>query len=70
MREDGARILANLGETTDHLNSGRGLLGKLINDEEFAAKFERLVDQFSRAVEDAREAAPVGTFFQVLSAPF
>ena len=70
MRDDGARILANLAETTDKINEGTGLLGKLLADETMADQFQRLLNQLSRAVEDAREAAPVGTFFQVLAAPF
>ena len=70
MREDGARILANLSEVTEQINSGHGMLGKLITDQELGEQFERFFNQLARAVEDAREAAPIGTFFQVLAAPF
>ena len=47
-----------------------GVLGKLISDEQLAAQFDRLIQQVTGAIEDAREAAPVSTFFQVLSSPF
>ena len=70
LREDGARILANLSEATDQINGTNGMLGKLINDPELGEQFGRFFNQLARAVEDAREAAPIGTFFQVLAAPF
>ncbi|MHC5062406.1 MAG: MlaD family protein [Planctomycetota bacterium] len=49
---------------------GNGLLANLINNEEWTRSFDRILTQVSRAVEDAREAAPVGTFFQVLAGAF
>jgi ABC-type transporter Mla subunit MlaD len=70
MREDAGRILGNLSQATDQINSTNGMLGKLINDEELGEQFGRFFNQLARAVEDAREAAPIGTFFQVLAAPF
>jgi hypothetical protein len=52
------------------VTGGNGLLAKLLNDERMADQFGRILNQISRAIEDARESAPLGTFFQVLSGAF
>ncbi len=70
MRDDAARAVANIGSITDKINSGSGMFGRLVNDEQLVARLERVLDQVAGAIEDAREAAPIGTFFQVLAAPF
>jgi phospholipid/cholesterol/gamma-HCH transport system substrate-binding protein len=64
----GDRIFANLVTVTDKIASGEGTVGRLIMDDTVIRKLERLVGQFSRTLEDAREAAPIGTFFQVFGA--
>lgn len=70
MRADARRLVARLSEVAERIASGEGLLARLVNDRDLAEQVARLFRQVSRAVEDAREAAPVGTFFQVLSGPF
>ena len=67
----GARkIFDDLAKITDDINSGKGALGRLINDEEMGRRLDSMLRQVTRAVEDAREAAPIGTFFQVFSGAF
>jgi phospholipid/cholesterol/gamma-HCH transport system substrate-binding protein len=62
--------LANLRHVSDKLASRSGLLGMLINDEDLGVRFRRILTQVSRALEDAREAAPIGNFVQVLLGAF
>jgi hypothetical protein len=42
----------------------------LINDKDMAVRFRRILNQVSRGIEDAREAAPIGNFVQVLLGTF
>jgi ABC-type transporter Mla subunit MlaD len=58
--------IANLREVTDKLTRNEGLIGALINDKDMAVRFRRILTQVSRAIEDAREAAPIANFVQVL----
>ena len=58
--------LANLRFVSEQLAQKQGLLGAMINDPELATRFRRILTQVSRAIEDAREAAPIGSFIQVL----
>lgn len=60
----------NLRQVTEKLNSGDGLLATLLNDRELAVRLRRIFTQVSRALEDAREAAPIGNFVQVLTGAF
>jgi phospholipid/cholesterol/gamma-HCH transport system substrate-binding protein len=58
--------LANLRHVSEQLASKQGLLGAMVNDPDLATRFRRILTQVSRAIEDAREAAPIGSFIQVL----
>jgi len=60
-------IVGDVAVFTNNLAQGHGLLGKLMNDEDLAEQFSRVLRQVARAIEDAREAAPIGTFVQVLA---
>ena len=62
--------LANLNSVSDQLTRREGLIGALINDEDMAVQFRRILNQVSRAIEDAREAAPISNFVQVLLGTF
>lgn len=64
------RTLENVSAMSTEMRSGHGLFARLINDRELGERFERIFIQVSRALEDAREAAPVGTIIQVLSGIF
>jgi ABC-type transporter Mla subunit MlaD len=68
--QDLKATLANLRLVSDKLASRSGLLGVLINDEDLGVRFRRILTQVSRALEDAREAAPIGNFVQVLLGAF
>jgi ABC-type transporter Mla subunit MlaD len=67
---DGRKIIADLADITDKINTGQGALGRLINDEDMGRRLDSMIRQITRAIEDAREAAPIGTFFQVFSGSF
>ena len=62
--------IANFADVTGELARGDGLIGALINDRDLAVRFRRILTQVSRAIEDAREAAPIGNFVQVLLGTF
>lgn len=64
------QTIANLRDVTDQLTRNDGLIGALINDKDMAVRFRRILTQVSRAIEDAREAAPIGNFVQVLLGTF
>jgi hypothetical protein len=64
------QAIANVRDVTDSLTQKDGLLGALINDEEITERFRRILTQVARAIEDAREAAPIGNFVQVLLGTF
>lgn len=62
--------MANLREVTQRLTQAEGALGILINDKDVGVRLRRIFTQVSRALEDAREAAPIGNFVQVLLGTF
>lgn len=70
MLADARKALDDLAFLTDEIRKGDSALGKLITDKEMGERLERVFDQVIRAIEDAREAAPVSTFFQVFSGAF
>jgi hypothetical protein len=72
MLTDLRTTLGHIGEITGKINDpgSPGLLSKLINDPILGQQLDRLFSQVTGALEDAREAAPMGTFFQVLAGPF
>ena len=70
MHKAGQALIANLSEASRKINEGEGMLGRLISDEELGEKLDRLLSQVTGAIEDARESAPVSTFFQVIAATF
>ena len=62
--------IANVRTVTEKLNATDSLLGILISDKDVGVRFRRIITQVSRALEDAREAAPIGNFVQVLLGVF
>jgi len=62
--------IANLRLVTEKLNSTETPLGMLISDKDMGIRLRRIFTQVSRALEDAREAAPIGNFVQVLLGVF
>lgn len=70
LRERFVKIVDDLAAITDEARNGTGLLNQLIYNEDWSEQLDRIFTQVSRAIEDAREAAPVGTFFQVIAGAF
>jgi phospholipid/cholesterol/gamma-HCH transport system substrate-binding protein len=66
MRAQFKQITANLASITEKIDTGKGALGILIGDEEMGIRLRRILNQVSRALEDARESAPIANFVQVL----
>lgn len=58
--------VANVKTVTEKLNGTDTPLGILISDKDVGVRLRRIFTQVSRALEDAREAAPIGSFVQVL----
>jgi phospholipid/cholesterol/gamma-HCH transport system substrate-binding protein len=56
-----AKLSIDVSALASDARRGRGVLGLLVADDEARRTFERLINQLSRAVEDAREAAPVSS---------
>ncbi|MGE3172878.1 MAG: MlaD family protein [Planctomycetota bacterium] len=70
IKDDLMAVVANLRSVTEKLDGGKGMLSVLINDEDMGIRLRRILTQVSRALEDAREAAPIGNFVQVLLGAF
>ncbi len=68
--QQGREIFADVADAVAKINSGDGFLAKIINDNTLGERLERLFLQVTGALEDAREAAPIGSFFQVLTGFF
>jgi phospholipid/cholesterol/gamma-HCH transport system substrate-binding protein len=56
-----AGITSDAGALIDAARRGRGVLGLLLADDQARRNVERIIDQVGRAIEDAREAAPVSS---------
>ena len=70
LRDELDGFVRMLGNVAEELQNGRGLLARLIYDEELGEQLARVLNQVARAIEDAREAAPVATFFTVFQGAF
>jgi phospholipid/cholesterol/gamma-HCH transport system substrate-binding protein len=70
MKTDFKLFIANLRSVSDKIDNGKGMLSVLINDEDMGIRLRRILNQVSRVLEDAREAAPIGNFVQVLLGAF
>lgn len=56
-----AGITTDIAALVDAARRGRGVLGLLVTDDQARRNVERIIDQIGRAIEDAREAAPVSS---------
>ncbi len=70
MRARAQRFVDDLADISTEIRMGNGLVSRLVYDDELGEEFSRVLNQVSRAIEDAREAAPVSTFFQVFSGAY
>lgn len=69
-RENIAVTLQNVREFTDKLNSGKGTLGKLVNEDTIHSDTGKLINELRDAVEDSREQAPVTSFIRAALTAF
>ena len=70
MRDDAIAVFDDLSDVTNEIRNGNGIANRVVYDEDMGEQLERILNQVSRAIEDAREAAPIGTFFTVFSGAF
>ncbi len=71
------QTLQNVRNITDKVNSGKGTLGKLINDDaahdevnNLVGRSEKLLGEVREGIEDAREQAPVTSFLRTILTVF
>lgn len=69
-KEAFASIVANINHVSKQLTKTDNTIGRLLNDDALIADVERIVANFSRTIEDAREAAPVQTLFSTFGGVF
>ncbi|MDH5656894.1 MAG: MlaD family protein [Spirochaetia bacterium] len=76
-RADVRRTINNVAEISDKVNSGKGTLGMLVNDDDLHDKAHTLVNDAEVVVqearegfEDTREQAPVDSFLRVIFSAF
>ena len=62
--------MANINHVSKQLTKTDNTIGRLLNDDALIADVERIVANFSRTIEDAREAAPVQTLFSTFGGVF
>ncbi len=62
--------LRNIREITDKINSGRGTLGALVNDDKMVTKTDDLIEELRETIEDTREQAPVTSFIRAALTAF
>ncbi|MEZ5990077.1 MAG: MlaD family protein [Planctomycetota bacterium] len=63
-------IPSSIDHAAGQLTRNDSTLGRLFNDDALIADLERIVANFSRTIEDAREAAPVQTLFSTFGGVF
>lgn len=60
----------NIKEVTEKINSGKGTVGKLINEDKVHQEADGLVKELRDTMEDSREQAPVSSFIRALLIAF
>jgi phospholipid/cholesterol/gamma-HCH transport system substrate-binding protein len=69
-RDDIRKTIVNVRQFSESLNSGKGTLGKLLNDSEIHNNTNKLLKELRETVEDAREQAPVTSFIRAALTAF
>jgi len=69
-RDNVYSAIKNIKQITEKMNSGKGTLGKLINEEEVHENTDNLVKEIRDTIEDSREQAPVSSFIRALLIAF
>ncbi len=65
-----ASAINNVREITEKINTGKGTLGKLINEDKVHENTDGLVKEIRDSMEDSREQAPVSSFIRALLIAF
>ncbi|MCX8123515.1 MAG: MlaD family protein [Spirochaetes bacterium] len=60
----------NLRDITDKINTGKGTLGKIINEDTAHAQATDLIKQLQDTIEDTREQAPITSFLRAALTAF
>ena len=60
----------NLRDITDKINSGKGTLGKIINEDTVHGQATDLIKQLQDTIEDTREQAPITSFLRAALTAF
>lgn len=63
-RENVSLTIRNLKDITDKINTGKGTLGKLINDNKVYDNADDLIKELKEVIEDTREQAPITSFIR------
>lgn len=69
-RDNIFNTLKNIKEITGKINSGKGTLGKLINENQVHENADSLIKEIRDAMEDTREQAPVTSFIRAALTAF
>ncbi len=69
-RDNLKATIQNIRDFTDKINSGRGTLGKLINDDTIHSDTTKLIGELRDTIEDSREQAPITSFIRAALTAF
>lgn len=69
-REDVRSTIQNIRDITDKINTGKGTLGKLVNEDRVHDSTGDLIKELREAIEDTREQAPVTSFIRAALTAF
>ncbi len=58
------KTIKNIAEITTKINSGKGTLGKLVNENKVYNNADDLIKELRETMEDAREQAPITSFIR------
>jgi len=62
---DLAATMKSLRSASEKIDTGEGVIGRLVSDEALGTKVEQLIDELRATVDDIREASPVATFTSI-----
>ncbi len=62
--------IENIRDITGKINSGRGTLGKLINDDKIHRDTGQMLEEIQDTIEDVREQAPITSFIRAALTAF
>ncbi len=69
-RDNISMTIDNIRAITGKINSGRGTLGKLINDDKMHRETGKVLEEIQDTIEDVREQAPITSFIRAALTAF